>query len=111
VAAALAQTDSLQRSQIKGGMPDGVPLAGFQIGTSTRAGAANNDLARLSPGLGWAKYHSTRASEAERVSGGQMKTKTLQQMIMFKASPRDLYEMIMDSRKQREGEDQSESRR
>ena len=40
-----------------------------------------------------------------------MKTKTLQQMIMFKASPRDLYEMIMDSRKQRQGEDQSESRR
>ena len=28
-----------------------------------------------------------------------MKTKTRQQMIMFKASPRDLYEMIMDSRK------------
>jgi len=28
-----------------------------------------------------------------------MKTNTLQQTITFKASPRDVYEMIMDSRK------------
>lgn len=28
-----------------------------------------------------------------------MKTKTLQQMVTFKASPRQVYDMIMDSRK------------
>jgi hypothetical protein len=31
----------------------------------------------------------------------QMRTKTLQQTVMFKASPRQVYDMLMDSKKHR----------